>query len=61
MRFELSFVLLVSVFVLYVCTYLDLYGVNVNNSGDDTSNSHWGLVAIGIIIPYSYWFTKKAI
>ena len=38
MSFELSFVLLLSVFVLYVCTYLDLY-VNVNNSGDDTSNS----------------------
>lgn len=40
MSFELSFVLLLSVFVLYVCTYLDLYvNVNVNNSGDDTSNS----------------------
>ena len=59
MRFELSFVLLVSVFVLYVCTNLDLYGVNVNNSVN-TSNSQWGLVAIGIIIPHSYWFTKKA-
>lgn len=59
MSFELSFVLLLSVFVLYVCTYLDLYGVNVNNSEDNTSNSQWGLVAIGIIIPLSYWFTKK--
>lgn len=59
MSFELSFVLLLSVFVLYVCTYLDLY-VNANNSGGDTSNSQWGLVAIGIIIPHSYWFTKKA-
>lgn len=60
MSFELSFVLLLSVFLLYVCTYLDLHGVNVNNSGDDTSNSQCELVAIGIIIPHSYWFTKKA-
>ena len=59
MSFELSFVLLLSVFVLYVCTYLHLY-VNVNNSGDDTSNSQCGLVAIGIIILHSYCFTKKA-